>query len=277
MKRRECVSIMQDLLLYFSLKYKGDFNKIYEALLKKEAVNVFEKDMLKKRLEISGCNYTTLVSDNYPMALKLINCSPFVLYYYGDISLLDEKTISLIGTRQPSPLGEETTKNITQELVNNNFVMIAGLEKGTGAFIHQEGWNNNGRTIAVMHGGIENNPIKENSELYNHLKNEQLIISEYPGYVEPTLQQLGLRSRLITAFSDALVIIETREEQECLSAQYYAFEQGKEVFCIPSDFGCEISGNIHALESGAKIYTGIESLYKEDLYLEEECEDGLEM
>lgn len=270
---------MEDLLLYFSLKYKGDFNMIYEALLKKETVDVFEKDMQKKRLEISGCNYTTLVSDNYPMALKLINCAPFVLYYYGDISLLDEKTISLIGTRQPSPLGEEATKNITRELVQNNFVMIAGLDKGMGSLIHQEGWNNNGRTIAILHGGIENNPIKENSELYNHLKDEQLIISEYPSYVEPTLNQLSLRSRLITAFSDALVIIETREEQECLSAEYYAFEQGKEIFCIPSDFGCEISGNIHTLErdTDIKIYTDVESLYKEDLYLEEEYENDLEM
>ena len=91
MKRRECVSIMQDLLLYFSLKYKGDFNKIYEALLKKEAVNVFEKDMLKKRLEISGCNYTTLVSDNYPMALKLINCSTIIIPTF----LMNESTCPL--------------------------------------------------------------------------------------------------------------------------------------------------------------------------------------
>lgn len=260
---------MDELILYFSLKYKGDFNAIYKALVNQEPIDESERNMLKKKLEASGCNYMTLLSNNYPDSLKLINCPPFVLYYYGDITLLNEKTISLIGTAQPDLLGSNATKCIVQELLQNNFVTVSGLDEGMSTLIHEEVMRNNGRTIAVVSGGIEYNPIKDNSELYNYLKNEQLIISEYPGKILPTTRQLNIKNRLITAFSDAL-ITETREEQECLSAQSFAFEQGKDIFFIPSNFDCFINGNINPLLSVAKIYTGLESLYSEDLYLGEE-------
>ena len=86
---------MEELVLYFSLKYEGDFQSIYNALMRKEQVDEKLRCELKKKLK---SQYTTLFSHDYPEQLKLINCPPFVLYYYGDLSLVKEKCIGVVAT-----------------------------------------------------------------------------------------------------------------------------------------------------------------------------------
>ncbi len=81
------------ILLYFSLKYHGQFDLIYKALERKERVG---ESLKKKELFATiKCSYTT-ISDDYPQHLKFINCPPFVLYYYGSLSLLDNECIDYV-------------------------------------------------------------------------------------------------------------------------------------------------------------------------------------
>ena len=97
---------MEEILLYFSLKYAGDFDSILKALECKEKID----EKLKKELfkDITA-NYTTLISPDYPTALKEIACPPFVLFYYGNLALVKNKCISVIGKRHPSTYGVECT------------------------------------------------------------------------------------------------------------------------------------------------------------------------
>ena len=64
---------VEDILLYFSLKYKGQFDLIYKALERKERVDESLKEELFKTIKSS---YTTIISDDYPQKLKYINCPP---------------------------------------------------------------------------------------------------------------------------------------------------------------------------------------------------------
>ena len=64
---------MEEILLYFSLKYNGNFDEIYNAVKNKEQVNdELKKDLFKKLKS----NYTTIISKDYPQALKKIMCPP---------------------------------------------------------------------------------------------------------------------------------------------------------------------------------------------------------
>ncbi|MDD3049053.1 MAG: hypothetical protein PHQ89_03645 [Bacilli bacterium] len=77
---------MKDVLLYFSMKYEGHFEPIYEALRVKEDFNQDEFIKLKKDVQY---NYVTMIDDKYPDFLKLQNCPPFVIYYQGNLNLID--------------------------------------------------------------------------------------------------------------------------------------------------------------------------------------------
>ena len=121
---------MEDILLYFSLKYKGQFDLIYKALERKERVDESLKEELFKTIKSS---YTTIISDDYPQQLKYINCPPFVLYYYGSLSLLDKDCIAVIGKRDCSEYGVQATRVLVKELVKNDIVIVSGMAKGIDA------------------------------------------------------------------------------------------------------------------------------------------------
>ena len=125
---------MEEIILYFSLKYNGDFAKIYSAIAKKEVIDQSLKERLFQQVK---CHYTTIFSKDYPEVLKNINCPPFVLYYYGDLSLINNKTIAIIGTRKPSEYGIYCSNKFTHELVNYDYTIISGLALGIDAIAHK--------------------------------------------------------------------------------------------------------------------------------------------
>lgn len=77
---------MEKILLYFSLKYNGDFYKVYDALKTKENIDINELIQLKRNLRYK---YITMIDRNYPEYLKRENRPPIVLFYEGNLSLVD--------------------------------------------------------------------------------------------------------------------------------------------------------------------------------------------
>lgn len=77
---------MEELLLYFSLKYDGNFNKIFDALKSKEAVDEkLRSELFETFYKSSSAKFTTLVSDNYPAKLKEISCPPLLFFTIMEI------------------------------------------------------------------------------------------------------------------------------------------------------------------------------------------------
>ena len=74
------------LLIYFAVKYGGDFQKIITALELKEDPPMKEVERVNRSLK---CKAITLLDYDYPLKLKQTLYPPIVLFYYGDISLLD--------------------------------------------------------------------------------------------------------------------------------------------------------------------------------------------
>ena len=78
---------MEDLLLYFAIKYNGNYTMIYNALMNNEKVYPWQVEECKENL---NSKYTTIVSKDYPKSLKKQYYPPFVLFYQGDLSLLTD-------------------------------------------------------------------------------------------------------------------------------------------------------------------------------------------
>ena len=103
---------MEEILLFFALKYQGDFQSILKALQAKEKVSQEER---REAVAKVNSKYTTIISSDYPDALKEISCPPFVLFYHGNLNILNGKCIGVIGKRVPSEYGS----NITDKIVPN--------------------------------------------------------------------------------------------------------------------------------------------------------------
>lgn len=244
---------MEEILLYFSLKYQGDFDKIFRALEQKEKVDLNLKEQLFKTLK---SRYTTLISDDYPESLKQINCPPFVLYYHGNLQLVNKKCIGIIGMRRPSSYGVKMAKKFANELSDENYVVVSGMALGIDAIVHQSAIENQGQTIAVLGSGIDYCYPKSNLKLYQTLKKDYLVVSEYPDDLVPKKENFPRRNRIISGLSESILVVEANRKSGTMITVGHALEQGKDIFAIPSRID-DAPGCNSLIQQGAKLVLNV--------------------
>lgn len=76
---------MNETLVYFAMKYDGDFKRIFDAIKNKEPEDSQLKQYLLKKVKYP---YVTINDPNYPEFLKVMNCPPIVLFYEGNLDLI---------------------------------------------------------------------------------------------------------------------------------------------------------------------------------------------
>ena len=102
----------------------------------------------------------------------MIPTAPSYLFLKGNVHLLNEKSVSVVGSRNASMEAMEKTEKLVKALVKRNIVVNAGLAKGIDTITHKTALKNNGRTIAVIGTPINQYYPKEN-------KNLQLTIEKH--------------------------------------------------------------------------------------------------
>lgn len=249
---------MDYVLLYFSMKYHGDFDSIYSAIMNKEECDYKKAQEYEKEL---NCKYTTVISKDYPSKLKCLNKPPFVIYYEGDLSLLSNKTIGVIGSRDNSEYGEKICKEIVKELVDNKYVIISGLARGIDVISHQEALINNGKTIAILGNGINYCYPRNNKDVQEVIKNKGLIISEYPPLTLPQKEHFPKRNRIIAALSDGILVIEAKRRSGTMITINEALNLGKDIMCIPHRAN-ENSGCNHLIKAGAYLVENAKDIFE---------------
>ena len=106
------------------------FLKTYNTL--KETFNLenYNKILVKNNIKFVKIN-----SDNYPEKLKNIDNPPFVIFYKGNINVLNSYCISIVGTRNATPYGEEVCKNIAKKISLNGVPIVSGGARGENVII----------------------------------------------------------------------------------------------------------------------------------------------
>lgn len=247
---------MEETLVYFSLKYNGDFDKIYQALERKEKVDKALKEELFTKLK---SKYTTIISDDYPTMLKEISCPPFVLFYYGNLDLVNLKCIGVVGMRHPSEYGIKATKEIVSDLVLKDYTIVSGMALGIDAIAHTSAMNALGKTIAVLGSGIDYCYPKTNLEIYEMMKENQLIISEYPGKLVPKKINFPRRNRIISGISESILVTEANLQSGTMITVGHALEQGKDIYCIPGRIN-DPAGCNSLIQQGAKLVMSVNDI-----------------
>ena len=242
---------MESILVYLSIIHNGEWNEIYQDILDKKPV---DKNEVEKEIEKLECHYITLLSPNYPDSLKHIFKPPFVLFYKGNINLLNDsfKKVAVVGSRENSNYGKESTELIVEGLSKKEITIVSGLAKGIDSIAHQNALSNKGNTIAVIGNGLNIIYPKENAQLYKDIEEKGLIISEYPPNVMPNSTNFPKRNRILSGISDGVVVIEAKEKSGTMNTVSHALENGKPIFCIPERNNMN-SGCNKLIKEGAKL------------------------
>lgn len=188
-------------------------------------------------------------SKYYPERLKNIDDAPKELYCLGNLELLNYKNnIAMIGSRNCSSYGERAAKDFAYNLAKEDICIVSGLAKGIDSFSHIGALNAKGKTIAVLGSGLDNIYPKENMKLVESIiKNNGLVISEYPLGTKPLKQHFPARNRIISGLSDSILVVEARKNSGTNITVDFALEQGKDVFVIPGNIYSKTSDGTNFL------------------------------
>lgn len=218
----------RDVLIHLSLKYNGDYKSIRHA--------IEEKEYLDEEIVIPSmsCRVVTLLDDDFPEILKEFYQCPLVLYYYGDLSLIQDtsKNLAVIGTRVPTEYGSESTKEIVSE-VASKVNIVSGLARGIDSIAQEEALKCGGKVIAVLGSGIDVCYPPTNKKLYEEIKKKGLVISEHPSNTEPSPDKFPFRNRLIAMLSNTVLITEAYNHSGTSITASYALAYNKNVCCVP--------------------------------------------
>ena len=160
------------------------------------------------RLYSKGINVVTRASSLYPRKLKKVlkDLAPPVLFYCGNISLLDKDGIGVVGSRKVEEAHIEFTKKLVQQAVSENLIIYSGGAKGIDDISQKEAFLRGGSYVSFLADSLEkkikNKEVRENIESGRVL----LITSSKPdaGF------QVGLamnRNKYIYASSKATFVI----------------------------------------------------------------------
>lgn len=210
-------------------------------------------------------------SNKYPNKLRNIYDPPYKIYAVGNIELLDQKGIAIVGARKATEYGKKTAYKFAKELAENNFNIISGLAKGIDTYAHlgaiqaqigQKPIHKIGKTIAIMGSGFNNIYPKENIELARKIiKSGGCIITEYSAETKPERLNFPKRNRIISGLSNGVLVVEASKTSGALITVEFALEQGKEIFAIPGDITKEQSKGCNELiKDGANLITNSQEI-----------------
>ncbi|MGM9986535.1 MAG: DNA-processing protein DprA [Bacillaceae bacterium] len=207
----------------------------------------------------------TLFDPLYPPLLKEIYDPPYVLYSKGNNQLLsNDKMISMIGTRKPTPYGETLVATLINQLKDANHTIVSGLATGIDGLVHRTCIKENIPTIGVLGSGFDYFYPEENRSLASQMVKKNLIITEYPPPYRPKKWYFPKRNRIISGMSKGVVVIEAKEKSGSLITADQALEQGREVFSCPgSIFSKESMGTNYLILQGAKLVMSASDILSE--------------
>lgn len=247
----------REILIGIAYKYHGDWDKIYQSLYKKEDIKIEE---INDALNSIKCHTLTILDEEYPETLRNIYRPPFVLYYYGDISLIKDytKCLAVVGSRDYSPYGETSTRNIVKDL-KEDIIVVSGLAKGIDAIAHEEAIKSHHKTIAVLGTGIDYCYPLENIHLYEEIKKNHLLLSEYYGDFSGKPENFPIRNRIIVGLSKAVLVTEAKEKSGTLTSVSIASTNNRDLLVIPYPIDVKNECN-HLIQLGAYLVTSGEDV-----------------
>ena len=227
---------IKNLLLGIAYYFNGKWDDIYRAI--KTNDNPLPKSNITDEMLENLKAFTIMEEDKYPSRLKQTDRPPFALFYKGDISLLKKDHIlAVVGSRENSDYGKECCNNLLKGLKTDT-VIVSGLAKGIDTYAHTAALKYGYKTIAVLGSGIDNIYPQNNRDLVDKIiDNGGLVISEYPGLVEPEKENFIARNRIIAGICSGLLLVESYGRSGALNTTLSALNLGKAIGCVPNEFG----------------------------------------
>ena len=271
-------SIIQpaDLFWSYEINQRGGLSVYHRIIsgnyyLKQQEILKLQQQIMQRQvkdleLEISkaGGVFITPEDNDWPISLADLATPPIGLVIAGDRSVLLklDKSISIVGSRQPTNYGLQLSYSLASQASLAQLVVVSGGAYGIDTASHQGALSVGGLSIAVLAGGINRLYPLENQKLFKDITKSGLLISEVMPNTESKPYRFLIRNRLIAALSRSTVVVEAKFISGSIRTARDAAEIFRPVFAIPGPVTSPLSEGCHRLiaERVADIATSLDEI-----------------
>lgn len=215
-----------------------------------------EHKQIKKRIQ-----RMTSGQPVYPALLKEIRDYPKELYYIGDPKLLEEKCVSIVGSRKTNQYGRSTAYSFGKILGQRGITVVSGMAVGIDTCAHEGALQEKGNTAAVLACGLDLCYPPRNRELKGKIESAGIVLSEYPPGTAAQRYYFPQRNRIISGLSLLTVVVQAGNRSGALITAELAADQGRDVGAVPGNIDSEYNlGSNKLLREGAFALTGVQDL-----------------
>jgi DNA processing protein len=191
---------------------------------------------------------TLLPADaGFPASLQQIPDAPGLLFALGQIGLLQQPAVALVGSRDHTAYGAQVCAMIGGGAARAGLVVVSGMARGLDAVAHSSALDAGGASIGVLGNGLGVIYPAANRVLYERMSSEGLLLTEFPPGERPHAGSFPRRNRLISALARVTVVVEAAHGSGALITAGTALDQGRDVMAVPGPITSRTSGGTNAL------------------------------
>jgi DNA processing protein len=199
-------------------------------------------------------------SPDYPKELAELTDAPAVLFGRGRREALEEAAgqpaVTIVGTRRPSPYGEEMAYAFGRAMGAAGLPVVSGLALGIDGDAHRGCLDGSGLPVAVLAGGPDLPYPRRHRWLYERIRSRGAIVSEFPPGQRAFRWSFPARNRIMAGLGAVTIVVEAAEPSGSLITADFARELGRIVAAIPGRVTNGVaSGSNRLLQDGAHVIT----------------------
>lgn len=199
------------------------------------------------RMEDKKIQFVTPLDLEYPQRLLEISNYPMGLFLYGALPSDDKPSVAVVGARGCSSYGEQIAEAFAKALAAEGVQIISGLAAGIDGAAHRGALKAGKPTFGVLGCGINQCYPPEHYRLFERMKEQGGVLSEFPMGEPPRPRNFPMRNRLISGLADAVLVVEAREKSGSLITAELGLNQGREIFAVPGRVTDQLSKGCNQL------------------------------
>jgi DNA processing protein len=232
-----------------------------------------EADAQVKRAGADSARILSPLDAEYPALLKATKDDPYLLYVKGRLAPSPERSVAIIGTREPTAHGRVIAERIAHYFVEQGWSVVSGLALGCDAVAHRSVLQAKGHTVAVLAHGLQTIAPSQHRGLSEEiLAGGGALVSEFSYGTEPLPPQFVKRDRTQAGMTQGVVMVQSDIKGGSLHASSAALDYGRWLAVpYPTErdrTACEakIQANLVLADGSAKAKVGLlKGVSQEDL------------
>jgi DNA processing protein len=216
--------------------------------------------------EAGGLQLVTILDDGYPENLRGVHDRPPLIFVAGRLHPGDARSAAVVGTRRPSPAGQDAARSIAEHLAAAGYTVVSGLAAGIDTAAHTATLASGGRTVAVIGTGLKRTYPAQNARLQRRIASEAAVVSQFWPDAPPSRRSFPMRNAVMSGLTLATIVVEAAHTSGSRMQARLALAQGRPVFLHEllrsQPWAVELAARpgVHVISAAAQITATIERL-----------------